>query len=1101
MSTQEMGKLNVSPDEDSTSINSNDDFNYPAYSVKKLSIKERYDRDLENQNFLLEPRMIKKKSENEYLPGTTSFGMSVFNLSNAIVGSGILGLSYAMANTGIALFMILLTFVSIFSLYSIHLLLKTANEGGSLLYEQLGFKAFGLFGKLAASGSITMQNVGAMSSYLYIVKYELPLVIRQLTGADHNAMEWYLNGDYLVVMVSFFLILPLSLLRNLGYLGYTSGLSLMCMVFFLCVVIYKKFEISCPLLLENDAINMTLNYTLTHLSTHAPIQSAEFNHTDDEMCKPKYFVFNSQTVYAVPILTFSFVCHPAVLPIYQELKGRSRKRMMNVSNVSFCAMFFMYLLAALFGYLTFYGNVEPELLHTYSKVPGAGVIFVVVRLAVLIAVTLTVPIVIFPIRSSITQLLCSGRDFAWWRHIVITLLILAFTNFLVIFVPTIRDIFGFIGASAAAMLVFILPSAFYIKLVAKESMKSVQKIGALMFLLSGFVVMIGSMTLIIIDWTHSASHDQHATQDIKPNGTTKVVIKQFIMLLRVFSTHGTKFQVTVISTAAKASYKFAQKAISEGCEDDVANNSGVDVGKVFLRFNETLYTAEHTPRKLHIKQELATGKLAFKMPFKNGLELTELQNMNTPEDDNISNDSNELIEADGNRISSKFIADRESRRSLTNSHLEKKKSCDDYSPGATSVGMSVFNLSNAIMGSGILGLAFALANTGILLFVLLLISVALLSIYSINLLLKCSQETGCMVYEKLGEQVFGTPGRLLVFGSTSLQNIGAMLTYLFIVKNELPNVIKFMLGINEDMEQWYLDGRFLVVIVTIGIILPLCLLKNLGYLGYTSGFSLTCMFFFLVVVVYNKFRIPCPYESVNGTSDGRPNKTVEELCSPKYLTYNSKTAYALPTLAFAFVCHPSVLPIYSELRDRSQKKMQLVAHISFFAMFVMYLLTAVFGYLTFYDKVHSELLSTYQNRNDILILTVRLAVITAVILTVPVLFFTVRSSLFELARKTKYIFWQHLTVTILLLIVIDLLVIFIPSMEDIFGVIGATSANMLIFLLPASLYLKITKGNDELEKERLCAFAFFALGFLFSLVSIPLVIYDWAYGSSTDDGH
>lgn len=87
---------------------------------------------------------------------------------------------------------------------------------------------------------------------------------------------------------------------------------------------------------------------------------------------------------------------------------------------------------------------------------------------------------------------------------------------LVIFVPTIRDIFGFIGkhlhissgslsnlrkcssdlnklylpvyeylflcffntgASAAAMLIFILPSAFYIKLVKKEPMKSVQKIG------------------------------------------------------------------------------------------------------------------------------------------------------------------------------------------------------------------------------------------------------------------------------------------------------------------------------------------------------------------------------------------------------------------------------------------------------------------------------------------------------------------------------------------------------------------------------------------------------------------------------------------------
>lgn len=43
-------------------------------------------------------------SLSEQHPGHTSFGMSVFNLSNAIMGSGILGLSYAMANTGIVLF-------------------------------------------------------------------------------------------------------------------------------------------------------------------------------------------------------------------------------------------------------------------------------------------------------------------------------------------------------------------------------------------------------------------------------------------------------------------------------------------------------------------------------------------------------------------------------------------------------------------------------------------------------------------------------------------------------------------------------------------------------------------------------------------------------------------------------------------------------------------------------------------------------------------------------------------------------------------------------------------------------------------------------------
>lgn len=52
---------------------------------------------------------------------------------------------------------------------------------------------------------------------------------------------------------------------------------------------------------------------------------------------------------------------------------------------------------------------------------------------------------ILQIRSSVTQLLCAGKEFSWVRHCIITGAILVCTNILVIFVPTIRDIFGFIG--------------------------------------------------------------------------------------------------------------------------------------------------------------------------------------------------------------------------------------------------------------------------------------------------------------------------------------------------------------------------------------------------------------------------------------------------------------------------------------------------------------------------------------------------------------------------------------------------------------------------------------------------------------------------------
>ncbi|XP_059181444.1 sodium-coupled neutral amino acid transporter 4 [Centropristis striata] len=532
----ELRKVSTEGDDDSTDSLTDDRYTEPIDSEKATIDSQFMDDndDAESQKFLSNGIMKKKKYEEyheEYHPGHTSFGMSVFNLSNAIMGSGILGLSFAMANTGIVLFTVLLVGVAILSLYSVHLLLMTAKEGGSLIYEKLGERAFGWPGKMAAFGSIIMQNIGAMSSYLFIVKYELPEVIRAFLGLEEITGEWYLNGNYLVVFVSIGIILPLSLLKNLGYLGYTSGFSLSCMVFFLGVVIYKKTQLPCPLpFFYHHSSNLSMNasvmpglYPPINSSAHMDFSRADVSpavlgshdahhstgihvepHPDDEeMCTPKYFVFNSQTAYTVPILAFAFVCHPEVLPIYSELKDRTRKKMQNVSNLSILTMLVMYMLSALFGYLTFYDNVEAELLHTFTKVYKFDTMLLLVRLAVLTAVTLTVPIVLFPIRSSITTLLFSGREFSWLRHMLIAAAILAFNNMLVIFVPTIRDIFGFIGSSAATMLIFILPAAFYLRLVKSLPFRSPQKIGATIFLIVGIIFMIGSLTLIVLDWIHN----------------------------------------------------------------------------------------------------------------------------------------------------------------------------------------------------------------------------------------------------------------------------------------------------------------------------------------------------------------------------------------------------------------------------------------------------------------------------------------------------------------------------------------------------------------------------------------------------------------------
>lgn len=85
---------------------------------------------------------------------------------------------------------------------------------------------------------------------------------------------------------------------------------------------------------------------------------------------------------------------------------------------------------------------------------------------------------------------------------------------------------------------------------------------------------------------------------------------------------------------------------------------------------------------------------------------------------------------------------------------------------------SVFNLMNAIMGSGILGLAYAMASTGIVGFCVLLVLVSTLAAYSVHLLLKLCDQTGINSYENLGEKALQKPGKVVVGCAILIQNIG-----------------------------------------------------------------------------------------------------------------------------------------------------------------------------------------------------------------------------------------------------------------------------------------------------------------------------------------
>ncbi|NXS63585.1 S38A6 protein, partial [Brachypteracias leptosomus] len=365
----------------------------------------------------------------------SSFGLSVFNLMNAIMGSGILGLSYAMAHTGVMGFSILLLIVASLASYSVFLLLSMCTQTAVTSYEDLGLFAFGSTGKVLVATTIIIQNIGAMSSYLLIVKAELPgAVAGFLSGGETGS--WYLDGRLLLLIASVCIVFPLALLPKIGFLGYTSSLSFFFMVYFALVVMIKKWSIPCPLPLSSA------------LET-----SQVSNSTED--CKAKLFHLSKESAYAIPTMAFSFLCHTSVLPIYCELRSPSKSRMQNVTVTGIGLSFLIYFISALFGYLTFYGK------YKYSLKVNNRIIECWKR----------------PLRSkAVLMVFFSHLPVSWICHILVTLMLNTIVVLFAMYVPDMKNIFGVVGSTTSTCLLFVYPGLFYLKL-SREDFLSPQKLG------------------------------------------------------------------------------------------------------------------------------------------------------------------------------------------------------------------------------------------------------------------------------------------------------------------------------------------------------------------------------------------------------------------------------------------------------------------------------------------------------------------------------------------------------------------------------------------------------------------------------------------------
>mmetsp|Transcript_351 Transcript_351/g.747 ORF Transcript_351/g.747 Transcript_351/m.747 type:complete len:651 (+) Transcript_351:230-2182(+) len=248
------------------------------------------------------------------------------------------------------------------------------------------------------------------------------------------------------------------------------------------------------------------------------------------------------------------------------------------------------------------------------------------------------------------------------------------------------------------------------------------------------------------------------------------------------------------------------------------------------------------------------------------------------------------------------------------------------------------NLVNAIVGSGIVGIPFAVKEAGFGAGIFLIILCAILTAKSLRLLIATAKHVNVPSYETVAEAAFGSIGFNFVAAGMFVMAYGAMASYLMVVKD----VWSTALGVDpEDKAQ----RRAVLFIVSIAIMVPLSSKRDMADLAFTSRLSVIIDTILVGLVVYN-----APMSEsleIQGGWEGMASHAV----------HWDTLFVGLGVLSFAFVCQHSAFIIAGSLENPTIARWSIVTRNALAFCVCLALTCGICGYTGYLEETEGNILS------------------------------------------------------------------------------------------------------------------------------------------------
>ncbi|XP_042355015.1 putative sodium-coupled neutral amino acid transporter 8 [Plectropomus leopardus] len=274
-------------------------------------------------------------------------------------------------------------------------------------------------------------------AFLVVVQDQLEKLCISLyetvTGSAEGEMpyHWYTDQRFALFIMCLFIILPLSIPKEIGIQKYTSVLGTLAATY-LCVAVIVKYY-----LMESHTVIITPEHS-QGVSSWASMFSV------------------------VPTICFGFQCHEACIAIYSSMENQKLLHWVVISVVSMFFCLLIYTLTGVYGFMTFGREVASDILMSY---PGNDVVMIISRLLFGISIITIYPIILLLGRSVILNLMLRVQrrrrgivtsSFESRCRVVLTVIWISVTLLIAMFVPDMGEVISVIGG-ISAFFIFIFP--------------------------------------------------------------------------------------------------------------------------------------------------------------------------------------------------------------------------------------------------------------------------------------------------------------------------------------------------------------------------------------------------------------------------------------------------------------------------------------------------------------------------------------------------------------------------------------------------------------------------------------------------------------------